>query len=87
MAPNENGLEKSLMCLTGDYWHKKEPVNYADRQCGTYTHEEKLEAYKAVYANHIKGGVWTFDQFLAWFPAASVPMTPEEVLSYAESIR
>ena len=71
------------MCITGDYWKKKGVI----KACGTHTIEEKHEAYKAAYANHIKDGIWTYAQLIEWFPRERAEMTMEQVVEFAEEIR
>ncbi len=70
------------MCIPGDYWHKKG----VDKPCGTFSVAEKHEAYKAAYANHIKDGKWTFDQFVEWFPRQRAEMTVEQVEEFARAV-
>lgn len=73
------------MCIPGDYWHKKTGIN---RDCSLgFTKEEKHEAYKAAYANHIKGRKWTYEQFIEWFPRERAEMTMEQVVEFANAAR
>ena len=73
----------SLMCLVGNYWHKK-GVN---KECGTHTREEKHEAFRAAYQDHIKDGKWTYEQFIDWFPRERAEMTMDEVTELADAAR
>lgn len=70
------------MCIPGDYWHKRG----VDKPCGTFTDDEVHEAYKAAYANHIKDGKWSLEQFIEWFPRDRAKMTLEEVSAFARSM-
>ena len=71
------------MCIPGDYW-KKKGFNIA---CGDHTIEQKHEAYKAAYANHIKDGKWTYEQLIEWFPKERAEMTHEQVVEFANGAR
>lgn len=74
-------VEETLMCIPGDYWHKRG----VDKPCGTFTVEEVQEAYKAKYANHIQDGTWTREQFIEWFPRDRAKMTLDEVRAFADA--
>lgn len=76
-------MEETLMCLVGQYWRSQG----VQKKCKDWTHDERVTAFKVKYADHIKDGKWTFEQFIDWFPASSVPMTKDEVREFAESIR
>lgn len=72
-----------LMCIPKSYWDKLDNV----KACGEHTPEEKIEAYKAAYQDHIKDGKWTYEQLIEWFPRQRAGMTAEQVVEFANAAR